>query len=494
MNRMDFDFPVSQREHFVFNKIAATADQLDMEVYLIGGYVRDKLLGRPTKDVDIMTVGDGLHLAKQIAERFHPKPPVTLFKTYGTAQIKLPDIEIEIVGARKESYEQSSRKPDVEEGNLQDDLNRRDFTINTFYSRLSLKHTDAGRIQDPFNGLQDLSYKIIRTPREPDSTFSDDPLRMLRAIRFATQLQFTIEPLTLEAISRQQGRIKIISRERIADELNKIMMANKPSIGWDLLFKTGLLDQFFPQLAAMAGAENLEGIGHKDNFYHSIQVLDNIAPHTKDLWLRWAALLHDIGKPATKRFEKGHGWTFHGHELVGAKMVPKIFNQLKLPLNEKMRYVQKLVGLHMRPVSLTKENITDSAVRRLLFDAGAETDDLMTLCSADITSKNLIKVRRFKENFELVRKRMEEVEAADKMRNWQPPISGDLIMQTFGIRPGREVGIIKDFIRESIIEGIIPGSYEAAYRLMLDKGAELGLSPIAEDGAANKTDSADTSA
>jgi len=491
---MDFDFPVSQREHFVFNNIAATADQLDMEVYLIGGYVRNKLLGRPTKDVDIMTVGDGLHLAKQIAERFHPKPPVTLFKTYGTAQIKLPDIEIEIVGARKESYEQSSRKPDVEEGNLQDDLNRRDFTINTFYSRLSLEHRDAGRIQDPFNGLQDLSYKIIRTPREPDSTFSDDPLRMLRAIRFATQLQFTIEPMTLEAISRQQGRIKIISRERIADELNKIMMANKPSIGWDLLFKTGLLDQFFPQLAAMAGAENLEGIGHKDNFYHSIQVLDNIAPHTKDLWLRWAALLHDIGKPATKRFEKGHGWTFHGHELVGAKMVPKIFNQLKLPLNEKMRYVQKLVGLHMRPVSLTKENITDSAVRRLLFDAGAETDDLMTLCSADITSKNLIKVRRFKENFELVRKRMEEVEAADKMRNWQPPISGDLIMRTFGIRPGREVGIIKDFIRESIIEGIIPGSYEAAYRLMLDKGAELGLSPIAEDGAANKTDSADTSA
>lgn len=487
MNRMDFDFPVSQREHFVFNKIAATADELGMEVYLIGGYVRDKILDRPTKDVDIMTVGDGLLLAKQIAERFHPKPPVTLFKTYGTAQIKLPDMEIEIVGARKESYEQSSRKPAVAQGSLQDDLNRRDFTINTFFSRLSLHHTDGGRIQDPFNGLQDLSYKIIRTPQAPDSTFSDDPLRMLRAIRFATQLQFSIQPETLEAIKRQKERIKIISGERIADELNKIMMAKKPSIGWALLFTTGLLDQFFPQLSAMAGAENVDGIGHKDNFYHSIQVLDNIAPHTKDLWLRWAALLHDIGKPATKRFEKGHGWTFHGHELVGAKMVPKIFNQLKLPLNDKMRYVQKLVGLHMRPVSLTKENITDSAVRRLLFDAGAETDDLMTLCSADITSKNVMKVRRFKENFELVRKRMEEVEAADKMRNWQPPISGDLIMQTFGIRPSREVGIIKDCIRESIIEGIIPGSYEAAYQLMLDKGAELGLVSKKDGGTAPKT-------
>jgi putative nucleotidyltransferase with HDIG domain len=304
---------------------------------------------------------------------------------------------------------------------------------------------------------------------------------MLRAIRFATQLQFTIEPATLSGIQKEKDRIMIVSKERIADELNKIMMAKKPSIGWDLLFQTGLLDLFFPQLSAMAGAENLDGIGHKDNFYHSIQVLDNIAPHTQDLWLRWAALLHDIGKPATKRFEKGHGWTFHGHELVGAKMIPKIFGQLKLPLNEKMRYVQKLVSLHMRPVSLTKENITDSAIRRLLFDAGGEADDLMTLCEADITSKNAMKVKRFKANFELVRQRMVEVEQADQMRNWQPPVSGDLIMQTFGIAPSREVGIIKDHIRESIIEGVIGGNFEAAYQLMLDKGREIGLAPVGSE-------------
>ena len=481
MNRMDFDFPVSQREQFVFNKIAATADELGMEVYLIGGYVRDKLLGRATKDIDMMTVGDGLELAQQIARRFHPMPPVSLFKTFGTAQIKLPDLELELVGARKESYQLDSRKPDVEKGNLQDDLDRRDFTINTFYTRLSLKDAAAGQVQDPFNGLTDLKFKLIRTPLEPARTFSDDPLRMLRAIRFATQLQFTIEPATLSGIQKEKDRIMIVSKERIADELNKIMMAKKPSIGWDLLFQTGLLDLFFPQLSAMAGAENLDGIGHKDNFYHSIQVLDNIAPHTQDLWLRWAALLHDIGKPATKRFEKGHGWTFHGHELVGAKMIPKIFGQLKLPLNEKMRYVQKLVSLHMRPVSLTKENITDSAIRRLLFDAGGEADDLMTLCEADITSKNAMKVKRFKANFELVRQRMVEVEQADQMRNWQPPVSGDLIMQTFGIAPSREVGIIKDHIRESIIEGVIGGNFEAAYQLMLDKGREIGLTPVGSE-------------
>ena len=478
MNRMDFDFPVSQREQFVFNKIAATADELGMEVYLIGGYVRDKLLGRQTKDIDLLVVGDGLMLAKKIAERFQPNPPVSLFKTYGTAQIKLPDLEIEVVGARKESYREDSRKPDVEAGTLQDDLERRDFTVNTLYTRLSVKDPEAGRVQDPFNGLTDLKFKTIRTPLAPAKTFSDDPLRMLRAIRFATQLQFNIESSALEGIIEEKDRIRIISKERIADELNKIMLAKKPSIGWDLLFTTGLLDIIFPQLSALAGAEHLEGIGHKDNFYHSIQVLDNIAPHTGDLWLRWAALLHDIGKPATKRFEKGHGWTFHGHEIVGAKMIPKIFGQLKLPLNDKMRYVQKLVSLHMRPVSLTKENITDSAVRRLLFDAADQTDDLMTLCEADITSKNAAKVKRFRANFEVVRTRMQQVEESDKMRNWQPPISGDLIMQTFGIQPGREVGIIKDHIRESIIEGVIAGSYEAAYQLMLDKGQELGLTPV----------------
>lgn len=477
MLKMDFDFPVSQRELFVFNKIAAICDDLNMEVYLIGGYVRDKLLGRPTKDMDILTVGDGLMLAKKIAERFQPAPPVSLFKTFGTAQIKLPDLEIEIVGARKESYQAHSRKPEVVAGTLQDDLERRDFTINTLYTRLSCKDPLSGRVQDPFNGLSDLKFKTIRTPLEPVRTFSDDPLRMLRAIRFATQLQFTIEQSALEAIAREKDRIRIISKERIADELNKIMLSRKPSIGWDLLFRTGLLGIIFPQLTALAGAENLDGIGHKDNFYHSIQVLDNIVPHTKDLWLRWAALLHDIGKPATKRFEKGHGWTFHGHEVVGAKMIPKIFGQLKLPLNEKMRYVQKLVSLHMRPVSLTKENITDSAVRRLLFDAGALSDDLMILCSADITSKNAQKVQRFKANFEWVKKRMEEVEASDKVRNWQPPITGDLIMETFGLAPGREVGIIKDHIRESILDGVIPNTYEAAYQLMLDKGHTLGLKP-----------------
>lgn len=478
MNRIDFDFPVSQREQFVFNKIAATADELGMEVYLIGGYVRDKLLGRQTKDIDLLVVGDGLMLAKKIAERFQPNPPVSLFKTYGTAQIKLPDLEVEVVGARKESYREDSRKPDVEAGTLQDDLERRDFTVNTLYARLSVKDPKAGRVQDPFNGLTDLKFKTIRTPLAPAKTFSDDPLRMLRAIRFATQLQFNIEPSALEGITAEKDRIRIISKERIADELNKIMLSTKPSIGWDLLFKTGLLDIIFPQLMALAGAENMDGIGHKDNFYHSIQVLDNIAPHTRDLWLRWAALLHDIGKPATKRFEKGHGWTFHGHEIVGAKMVPKIFAQLKLPLNEKMRYVQKLVSLHMRPVSLTKENITDSAIRRLLFDGGAETDDLMTLCEADITSKNATKVKRFRANFELVRKRMEQVEESDKMRNWQPPVSGDLIMQTFGISPGREVGVIKDHIRESIIDGVIANSYQEAYQLMLKKGQELGLRPV----------------
>ena len=481
MNQIDFDFPVSAREQFVFNKIAAICDELDIEAYLIGGYVRDKILGRPSKDIDILTIGDGLLLAQKIADRFQPRPPVSLFKTYGTAQIKLPDMEIELVGARKESYHLDSRKPDVVSGSLQDDLERRDFTINTLYCRLSKKHPLAGSVQDPFNGLKDLTLKSIRTPLEPASTFSDDPLRMLRAIRFATQLQFTIVDEALEGISKEKDRIKIVSKERIADELNKIMMAKRPSIGWDLLFRTGLLELIFPQLTALAGAENLEGVGHKDNFYHSIQVLDNICPHTKDLWLRWAALLHDIGKPATKRFEKGHGWTFHGHEVLGARMIPKIFSQLKLPLNEKMKYVQKLVSLHMRPVSLTKENITDSAVRRLLFDAGDETDDLMTLCEADITSKNAAKVKRFKANFELVRKRMEQVEEADKVRNWQPPISGDLIMRTFGIEPSREVGLIKDHIRESILDGVIANNYEAAYQLMLSKGKELGLSVISED-------------
>ncbi|MGF7232416.1 CCA tRNA nucleotidyltransferase [Arachidicoccus sp.] len=468
--------PCSDKELFIFKKIAAVAAQTNTPAYVIGGFVRDKIIGRATKDVDIVCLGNGIAFAEKIAEKFQPKPHVTIFKTFGTAQIKLLDIEIEIVGARTESYRDDSRKPEVLPGTLEDDQNRRDFTINAL--SISLNKDDYGELIDPFKGLKDLQFKIIRTPLSPEETFSDDPLRMLRAIRFATQLNFTIEENTLLAVGREKERIKIISKERITDELNKIMLAKRPSIGWDLLFKTGLLQIIFPQMTALAGAENIEGVGHKDNFYHTIQVIDNIAAKTDNLWLRWAALLHDIGKPATKRFEKGQGWTFHGHEILGAKMVPQIFAQLKLPLNDKMKFVQKLVSLHMRPVSLTKENITDSAVRRLLFDAGETVDDLMTLCEADITSKNPNKVRRYIQNFELVRKRMTEVEEADKMRNWQPPISGELIMQTFNLTPCKNVGIIKDTIREAILDGEITNDFDAAYQLMINKAAELGLKPV----------------
>ncbi len=471
------DINCTDREIFLLKKIAAAANELGIDAYLIGGFVRDKIIGRPTKDADIVCLGDGIELAHKVAERFNPKPIVAYFKTFGTAQIKLDDgFEIEFVGARKESYDFGSRKPVVAPGTLEDDQNRRDFTINAL--AISLNKNNFGKLIDPFNGVNDIERGIIETPLAPLQTFSDDPLRMMRAIRFATQLNFTIAPATFQAIIDNAARIKIVSQERITDELNKILLAKKPSIGLDLLSKSGLMQLIFPQMMALHGAEYVDGLGHKDNFYHTLQVVDNISENTNDLWLRWAAVLHDIAKPVTKRFEVGHGFTFHGHEVVGARMVPKIFTKLKLPLNEKMRLVQKLVELHLRPISLTKENITDSAIRRLLFDAGEDIESLMLLCNADITSKNKQKVKRFMQNFELVKQRLKEVEEKDHIRNWQPPITGEIIMQTFNLSPSKPVGIIKDAIRNAILDGVIPNSYEDAFQFMLKQAAELNLQPI----------------
>lgn len=470
------DIPCSLQERKVLERIALAAHELGVPAYLIGGFVRDKLLGRKTKDMDIVCVGDGIALAHKVAESFGDNVPVNFFKTYGTAQVKWNDLEIEFVGARKESYRRESRNPEVTAGTLQDDQNRRDFTINAM--AVSLRDRDYGELLDPFNGLDDLDKKLIRTPLEPAQTFSDDPLRMMRAIRFASQLQFTIIDDALQAIRENADRIRIISQERITDEFNKIMLSQKPSVGLDLLYKTGLLKIIFPQMTDMIGVEMYEGKGHKDNFYHTLQVVDNIAANTRDLWLRWAALLHDIGKPATKKFEPGHGWTFHGHDAVGGKMVSRIFTKLKLPLGEQMKLVKKLVELHLRPISLTKENITDSAIRRLLFDAGDDIEGLMLLCEADITSKNKAKVKRYLENFDLVRKRLREVEESDKIRNWQPPITGEIIMETFGLKPGRIVGDLKTAIREAILDGEIPNTYEAAYAFLLEKASALNLSPV----------------
>ncbi|MEO8112033.1 MAG: HD domain-containing protein [Ginsengibacter sp.] len=489
------DIECTEEELFIFNKIAEAGADLDMPVYIIGGFVRDKIMQRSTKDADIVCVGDGISLAKQTAQKFDPVPQISIFKTFGTAQIKLslsdnklfnklipsPSgkgwdgayFEIEFVGARTESYNQNSRKPEVMAGTLDEDRLRRDFTINTL--AISLNKNDFGKLIDPLNGLEDIEKKILKTPLPPDTTFSDDPLRMMRAIRFSTQLGFSILPETFDAITRNAHRIKIVSDERITDELNKIILAEKPSIGFDLLYKSGLLKIIFPQMVALAGAEYIDGKGHKDNFYHTLQVLDNISTNTNDLWLRWAAILHDIAKPATKRFEEGHGWTFHGHEVVGGRMVPKIFAQLKLPLNDKMKYVKKIVELHLRPIGLTKENITDSAIRRLLFDAGDDIDSLMILCRADITSKNKVKVRKYLSNFELVTQRLKEVEETDRIRNWQPPITGEIIMKEFNLSPSRMVGDIKNAVREAMLDGIIPNEYEAAFNFMLHKARELGL-------------------
>ena len=471
------DINCSNKEQFILNKVAAAAAGLQMPAYLIGGFVRDKIIGRPTKDADIVCLGDGILLAQKVAERFHPKPTIKFFKNFGTAQIKVDGVEIEFVGARKESYRSESRNPEVEPGTIEDDQDRRDFTINTL--AISLNQNSFGKLIDPFGGLAAIEARQIKTPLEPAKTFIDDPLRMMRAIRFAAQLGFEIEENTFAAIGENKERIKIISQERITDELNKIMMSKKPSLGWHLLFKSGLLKIIFPQMVDLAGAQYIDGKGHKDNFYHTLQVIDNVCEKSDDLWLRWAALLHDIGKPATKKFEEGHGWTFHGHEVVGARMVPRIFNRLKLPMYDRMKFVQKLVELHLRPISLTKENITDSAIRRLLFDAGEDIDVLMMLCNADITSKNQQKVKRYMANFELVQQRMAEVEEKDQLRNWQPPITGEIIMQTFGLFPGRNVGLIKDAIREGILDGHIKNDYDAAFGFMLERGRELGLVPVA---------------
>ncbi|MFN5356483.1 MAG: CCA tRNA nucleotidyltransferase [Bacteroidota bacterium] len=460
----------------VFRRIADALDQQGVRAWLIGGFVRDLLLGRPCKDIDITVLGDGIESAQAVARSLGLSHPVNVFKNFGTAMFHFEGYDVEFVGARKESYRSESRKPDVKAGTLSDDQNRRDFTINAL--AISLNHDDFGSLTDPFNGITDLNAGIIRTPLDPAITYSDDPLRMLRAIRFAAQLGFEIEEKSFHAIREQKERIRIISMERVSEELNKMLLASKPSVGFLLLRETQLLPIIFPEFAALEGVDTVQGRSHKDNFFHTLEVLDNLAANSENLWLRWAAVLHDIAKPGTKRYEPGQGWTFHGHEDKGARMVPRIFRDLKLPLNEKMKYVQKLVLLHLRPIVLAKSEVTDSAVRRLLFEAGDDIDDLMCLCAADVTTKNEFKQRKYRSNFELVKQKLKEVEEKDRVRNWQPPVTGELIMETFGLSPCREIGIIKNVIREAILDGNIPNSFEPAFGLMLQQGALLGLKPV----------------